>query len=249
MKFKIIAFLLLTIATPAWAVSYDQTITAIFGTGNPNGGWAADTNNNIELGLRAKNRTTGATPDSNNGIYTFATGVDPAHTNRALWNFEFSINSDVSGMPGPTTGNSLVDYVFVLSVDTDPSQGTNFTTFNPVSAIPDNSMGNNGTANGAGVETGPGSAFMFNIAQNSENITFSAFGSGDPNADATYDYRLAAYAIGDTMFLHPLAFISIQVIVGDGGARVPDSGTTVAMLGVGLLGMAGFGLRKRLAKI
>lgn len=32
-------------------------------------------------------------------------------------------------------------------------------------------------------------------------------------------------------------------------APVPDSGTTLAMLGLGLVGMFGFGLRRRLAKI
>ena len=88
---------------------YNQNITAIYGGGNPDAGWTTDSGNGIQLGLRAKNRDTGATPNVN-GVYAFSTGYNAAHT-RALWNYEFSINS---GTP------NLSYYDYFLGVDLDP---------------------------------------------------------------------------------------------------------------------------------
>ena len=117
------------------AVLYDQNITAIFGEGNPDTGWAADTSNGIQLGLRAKNKSDASTTNTN-GTYSFALGTP--------WNYEFSINSDL------TNGtNQLTTYDFYLSADGDPSQCTRYTTVNALTYWSDNEYGNNNTANGS----------------------------------------------------------------------------------------------------
>jgi hypothetical protein len=246
MKKILLTAVILTLLAPAmFAVTYNDTITAIFGTGNPNGGWTSETGNNIQLALRAKNRTTGDTTNVN-GVYSFATGVDPSNAARARWNFEFSINSNAAQNPG---GPNLSSYVYLLSVDIDPTLGTNFITFNPVTGIPDNAYGNNSTGNGAGTVgnaiTSPGLQAANNIAQNSSNIMFAPF-LGDPNANGVYDFVLRAYDPSD--LVNALATTSMRVIVGDPSA-LPDSGATVAMLGIGLVAIAGFSLRKRAAKV
>ena len=204
------------------AIQYDQNITAIYGTGNPNGGWTTETGGGITLGLRGKNRDTGATPNVN-GTYSFPTGV-ASNPNRALWNFEFSINSGTAAL-------SAYDYSF--SVDLDPSQGTSFLTFNPLTAYGDNSYGNAGTANGQGVEgLAAVLAGINTVAQNSQNIVFLGL---DPFENATYDFVLTASSAAGG----PQASVGITVVVGSGGARVPDAGSTMALLGTALLGMVG----------
>src|SRR5215213_2536990 len=164
MKRKLTAFALFTALTvSAWALAYNQNITAIFGSGNPNTGWTADTSNNITLALRAKNRANGSTTNTS-GVYSFATAPTP----RGEWNFEFSINSDTVGGALP-----LSTYDYYMLVDGNPSQCIAYNTVDPLTYWVDNSYGNNSTANGQGVE-GPASALADtnNVAQNSENITF-----------------------------------------------------------------------------
>jgi hypothetical protein len=230
------ALVALSIATPT---VFADTITAIYGGGNPDTGWTTDTGGNIQLGLRAKNRTTGDTSNVG-GVYSFATAPSP----RGLWNYEFSINSNASGVSG---GANLDAYNFYLAVDRDPSAGTSFQVINPLTYWLDNSYGNNSTANGAGVEglfaiLGP----LSNIAQNSQNITFGDYPGGalPLDANATYTYDLYATAKGDTSGRH-IADVSIDVVVGNGGARVPEGGSSVMMLGLGLVGLVGLGLRKQ----
>ena len=234
-----IAFVLLTTAPTPWALTFNDSITAIFGAGNPDTGWTSDTNNNFELGLRGKNRDTGATPNDGAGTYTFALGTNV--------NWEFSINSDVAGAPGPSAGRSLLDYNFRLSIDTDPSAAQSFfPPFNPVTAYGDNSLGDNSTANGAGVETGPASSGIHNIAQNSQRIFFFPL-SANQNANGTYDFLLAAYDLQDAAFERPLAQTAMRINIGEGGRAVPDSGTTLALFTLALAGMAAFGLRRSAA--
>lgn len=216
MKRKLTAISLFAAAAVSmWAaVVYNENITAIFGTGNPNGGWTADTSNGIQLALRAKNRTTGDTTNVT-GVYTFASAASPSQPNRASWNYEFSINSDrVSGaLP-------LSTYDYYLQVDGNPSQCIAYNTVDPLTYWVDNSYGNNTTANGQGVE-GPASAHADtnNVAQNSQNITFGDYPGGaqtlTPNA--TYNYELYAVEKGDGPSGDRLASVSITVVVGSGG--------------------------------
>jgi hypothetical protein len=240
-----------------WAIgvtTYDVPITAIFGSGNPDGGWTVNTAGEIQLGLRAKGRNdssyANATPNDAAGTYTFATfgGV------RGPFNYEFSINSGVNAFPLP-----LVSYSFFLAVDNDPSAGTSYTVVNPLGHWGDNSFGNNSTANGAGVEPANVGEFVtfptiYNIAQNSQNITFGDYPGGgiaQPGpADATYSYELFAVALGGSSTDARLASVGITVVVGQGGSvvgsvGVPDAGSTLTLLGLGMVGLMGFRFWKR----
>ena len=212
MRKKLLALTLISAATlSAWAaVVYNQNITAIFGSGNPNTGWTADTSNDIQLALRAKSRIDGSTTNVN-GTYTFAVGPTP----RGAWNYEFSINSD------PSNGtNPLTTYDFYLSTDGDPSQCIRYTTIDPLTYWQDNSYGNNTTANGQGVE-GPAATLapINNVAQNSQNITFGDYpGGAQTLQNATYNYELYAVEKGAGPTGDRLASVGITVVVGNGGA-------------------------------
>jgi hypothetical protein len=114
------------------------SITAIFGTGNPDHPWSVvtDSDNNLQLGLRAKQRFSDFTGSDGNGNYNFAPGTD--------WNIEFSVNVDANGLTGTTFSTS--EYTFFLDID------GGLATF-PLSIFNgDNSFGNNNTANSAGIE-------------------------------------------------------------------------------------------------
>jgi len=227
MKKILVTFLCAASAALLQADSYNQTITAIYGGGNPDTGWAADSGNGITLGLRAKNRDTGATPNVA-GVYSFATGLNPAN-NRALWNYEFSINS---GTP------MLSNYDYFLGIDMDGSLGISYTYVNPFAAFDDNSFGNSGTLNGQGFE-GPTAtnsllAGSNSVAQNSENIIFLGL---NPFLNATYNYELFAVAKGAGVSGTHLTDVGITVVVGSGGSAVPDSGTSAILLSAGLFGL------------
>jgi hypothetical protein len=223
------------LALPALALpSFGTSITAIYGSGNPAAGWtdSGTVKADIQLALRAKNRVTG---DASNvdGVYTFADAPDP----RGLWNYEFSINSDF--IDGST---KLSAYDYYLSIDTDSSQGISTgTTVDPLTFWTDNSYGDNTTASGQGIEGTSILADSNNLVQNSQNITFL----GLPLLDnATYTYELFATSPGEGVDGKRLASVSITVIVGSGGAAVPDGGATAILLGVGLVGLAGLRSRK-----
>src|SRR5206468_6900736 len=81
---RLLPLLCVAAFTPgAWALDYNENITAIFGTGNPDTGWTADTENGLTLALRAKDRVTGSTSNLS-GVYSFATA---AAGSRASWNY------------------------------------------------------------------------------------------------------------------------------------------------------------------
>jgi hypothetical protein len=233
----------LGVTSSASALDYNQNITAIFGSGNPDQGWTTFVQDNIQLGLRAKNRTDGTTPNDGAGTYSFPVGTAPAST-RALWNFEFSANVNYNPAPAASLVGDiqipppkLADYTYLLSVDTDPSGGTSFISYNPLVFHSDNSYGNNATLNGAGVEVGPLLGSAYSMAQNSQNITFFPF-NGNPLISGTYDFAFGIYEgaslIGETKMI---------VVVGDGGTKnVPDGGSSIALLSLGCIG---FGLFRR----
>lgn len=247
MKKILTAIVLTSLAPSLWAVTYNDTITAIFGGGNPATGWTSDSGSGITLALRAKNRTTGDTSNVN-GVYSYA----DAPPTRGRWNYEFSINSGTA---------TLSAYDYYLSVDQDPSQGISYSTIAPLSHWVDNSFGTAGTGQGAGVEPtnllpGDPAGFalalttyptLYTIAQNSQNITFGDYPGGalPLAADATYSYELYAVTKGAGASGTKLVDTTITVVVGKGGAAVPETGSTLALLGLGVASMAGFSLRKR----
>jgi hypothetical protein len=205
--FTAIAAIMMATSTKA-AVTYNDTVTAIYGGGNPDGGWTTAGKHGIELSLRAKNRDDGTTPNTL-GVYTFPTGV-AANPARAKWNWEFSINS----------GNKpLSTYDYYLVVDLDYSSALTGPTINALTTFSDSSYGTSSTLNGQGVE-GPSLllAPINSIVQQSQNIVFQGL---NPFLDATYTYKLYAVKKGKGPNSKKLASVSIKVVVGVGGVVVP----------------------------
>ncbi len=238
-RFILAAVTLSLLALPFRAMAitvYNTSITAIYGSGNPDTGWTADNSNGLTLALRAKGRNdtvyAGTTPNDSAGTYTFGTQTGA----RGPFNYEFSINSGTA---------TLTSYDFYLAVDQDHSAGFTPVTVNPLTYWLDNSYGTGTTANGAGTETGlfPGAT----VAQNSQNITFGGYPGGALGLvpDATYTYELYAVQSGAGANGTRLASVSMNVVVGGGGA-VPDIGSSALLLGIGLSGL--MVLRKRLTR-
>lgn len=195
------------------AIDFNAVITAIFGGGNPDVGWNAETQNDVTVALRAKNRTTGDTTHVDDTYY-MPVGFAPGSITRAAWNFEFSIR----------TGNGPVGQLdYYLLVDLDPSVGVNYNALNVLTTWTDNSFGNDATPNGGGIEAGDQTvlANTYNILQQSQNIGFAVYGL-NPLQNATYDYTLYAVEKGAGSGGVRLASVTIQVVVGSGGATVQD---------------------------
>lgn len=232
MKLKIIILGMALVAMstlPARAVLYNQNVVSIFGSGNPDTGYVTDTAGGVTVALRGKDRTTGNTFNVG-GVYNLPTGF--AAPGRGNANVEFSFNTDPLNV-------ALSGLSFWLEFDTDPSQGQSFNLLN-LATIPDNSYGNAGTANGAGVEGLFALLGLANpIMQNSEN---QAFLGVNPLLDGTYDYK--AYALSGGI---KVVEADIRINLGKGGAPVPDNGTTLTSFGLASLGLIVF--RKKLTAV
>lgn len=180
----------------------DVTPDVIFGSGNDNGAFTVATDKGVELGLRGKLRydLSGRPQNTFNwdGVdtYTFDLLLSNAPANRSIWNFEWSINSDVGG----TLGRSLCDLTYLLSIDS--SVGTiGSIAFDPIAlAFADHAIGNNATVNGSGAEatTAEEYAAMIsanNVAQNSWNLGFfMSTPPGDPQLPGVYTISLKAFS-------------------------------------------------------
>lgn len=184
---SIVPALALVCGTAQAASSYGDLANpgVYFGAGNVNGNFTIGTDNGIELGLRAKNRATGALLDGSSGTY-FA---DPGHYagggSKAQWNYEFSFN-----LSGFSDNEGLS---FLLGVDHDPSAGTAYTWVDARTYFGDNAT--------------RGSSF-----QNSQNVGFRSTPGGafDVDQNGLYSFVLEVRAANDNL----LGSTSMNVQVG-----------------------------------
>lgn len=224
-------------AFAATTTNYNSTITAIYGTGNPNGPWVSvyDTTSKLVLALMADNRTTGSVPNNGAGTYSFAPGFAPSST-KALWNYAFSIDVNPTGAPH---GSDLDDFEFYLGVSSPLHPGV-FTVVNALTFFSDDAYGKHSTPNGGGsVGTAAMYASIDTVAQNSENIVFSGF---SPDTTGIYQFELYAVDCGGGPKGKELDKVVMDVNV----QAVPEP-SSVALTGIGFLalfGLARFGTRR-----
>ena len=242
-------------ANTAFAVPlYDQNITpdVIFGSGNANGAWTVETDNNVEVGLRAKVRGANVFNSNGDGSYNHDSGFSSGTA--AKWNFEFSVNQNADGASNP--GRLFDDVSVMMAIDTDPSAGISWAPFPPLTVWIDNAYGTNATANGAGADDlltnlAMGTVDGYYVVQNSQNVGWMGLGI-DVTIPATYEIGLAVLSEQLSPSLESgllpanlLAMTTITVLVDGGGASVPEP-AVLGLLGFGLLGL-GYARRRRKA--
>lgn len=238
----------LAIAAPVNGTG-NVTPDVIFGDGNANGSFTGVNNNGIEIALRGKLRfNLGGFPENtfnydNDKTYTFDSALGGNSANRSMFNFEYSVNTDANA--SASTNLVLGDLTYLLEFDIDPTAGTNFLGFDPitgVNALTDNATGNNGTANGDGADdsgTYADRLLTDNVAQNSQNLGFGF--ALDPDLPGIYTFNFSALD-GNQV----LATTSIDIIVT--AQAVPEPGM-LSLFGSSLLLMGFLGRRARRKQI
>lgn len=230
-------------AATAFASAGNVNPDVIFGSGNANGGFTlgTDAGNTVELGLRAKVRYNAAGSPENTfnydggHTYTFNPADGNAPGNRAMWNFEWSVNTDTTG----STGDKLNDFTYQLAMFKVNADGTDINdavAFDLINApYFDHAIGDNTTGNGNGVVAADPTAYATlignkNVAQNSWNYDFfdgaGALTGWDPNQSGEYIIRLTMFDGGTTV---ATTDITVNVV------PLP----TAAFAGLGLLGVLG----------
>jgi hypothetical protein len=236
----------LVLSQPASLMADSVAITSIFGSGVSDTGWwdAGANSSTMQIAMRARDTTTDATTNNGNGTYYMPVGHGSS-SNIPLWNFELSIFTDPLGL---NPGSTVLSSFYILSIDKNPASGQqSWTTFGLIwgpssSIIPpypysEWSVGNIDTPNGGGTEDGTFSAHSKAQLSTSMNFPMAPWGNGDPDIDATYDFILRAYSypVGDESVYQE---VRMRVVVGNGGPlSIPDTGTTLGMIGAAFLGL------------
>jgi len=205
------------------SIIYDGNVTPSVksGSGNGNGYFVIDRENDIEVGLRAKIPYSGIYNSQGNGIYSMPTGSHPTWgPPGAAWNYEFSINVDLDGSGSGT----FSDFNTLLSIDLDPGLGQSWLTFDPVTVFTDNYIGND------------------SLAQNSMNIGWIPGVAIDTNIAATYDFKLGVYDLSGSKLAE--TFMTVEV---DGGAAAVPEPAPALVFGLGLMGLAGARVKRKKA--
>jgi hypothetical protein len=178
----------MTLASPV--TTFNDTLDTEFfpGSGNSNEHFAITRfaeqgGNNIELGLKSKERFFGiGNVGINDNTYTVQpgfspeSGSDPTLSTNAWWNFDFSVDLG---------SRTLADTQVVLTIDFD----------NDASGPVVLDFGTDGS--------------LGSLLQGSQNIAFGYLGF-DPNAIGTYDFTLSVFDRGVPF---PLASITMQTVV------------------------------------
>lgn len=195
----------------------------IFGSGNTNQGFTVGGNSSLELGLRAKLRYGPTGPNDQIGVgiiqngagdYIFDSAISTAPGNLAMWNFDWSINSNADG-----SGGALDEIEnFLIGIDIDPTTNVNQVTYDPLSLqstgyyLGTNANGNGGTPF---TSAGSGDFEINNVAQNSVN--YGLF-PGAPISHGFFTISLSAIVQDEVV-----ASTAINVIVVPAPVPLPAS--------------------------
>ena len=220
---------------------YDTTLASppgvYFGSGNSgtNFGWTVNTQGSVELGLTTIQRNVGAITPTSTNIYNVPTGDNsPFASNRAWWNFDFSVNLHANREGTLTLG----DVTPSLQIQ-DFLHGTTVT-FNPFTALGDNSA-YDGTNTRNGNVTGQQATTADVGFQNSENLVFFPMLGFNMNLDDTFLITLSLTGPGDAN----LGTVSEFVIVGAGAPTPLPATLPLFASGLGALGLLGWRKKRK----
>ena len=207
------------ISTPAAAVTmFDGNVASGWfnGGGNANGSFTINTENGVEVALRAKLRHNAAGAPENtfnsngDGTYSFDAGVAPTQSSpTGVWSFEWSINTDTTY----ATNLHLDDLTYELTLINNVT-GTS-SSFDPIN-LPSPNFADHALADRNGTELTPQatsrSDYITKISENSvAQNSWKAhwfFPDYDPEDEGTYTVALSASDINGV-----IASTSIQILV------------------------------------